>query len=100
MVLDKKSKNTQITTLDVDGEKISNHEAIAEHMNIYFCNIGEDVSKRIPATQNPLLEGKYSVNPEGRQFHFQPVNTHQVANVLGKFKTSMGFGTDCIANLF
>ena len=33
-------------------------------------------------------------------FHFQPVNSNQVASVLGKVKTSMGFGTDCIANRF
>ena len=38
LVLNKKSKTTQIVTLDVDGKKISNHEAIAEHMNTYFCN--------------------------------------------------------------
>ena len=100
MVLNKKSKTTQITTLDVDREKISNHEAIAEHMNTYFCNIGQDLSKKIPATQNPLLKGEYPVNPEGTKFHFQPVNSNQVASVLGKFKTSMGFGTDCIANHF
>ena len=60
LVLNKKSKATQITTLDVDGEQISNYEAIAEHMNKYFCNIGEDLSKKIPATRNPLLEGKHS----------------------------------------
>ena len=36
LVLNKEPKTTQITTLDVDGEKISNHEAIAEHMNTYF----------------------------------------------------------------
>ena len=100
LVLNTKSKTTQIATLDVDGKKISNHEAIAEHMNTYFCNIGQDLSKKIPATPNPLLEGKYSVNPEGTTFHFQPVNSNQVACVLGKFKTSMGFGTDCIANHF
>ena len=100
LVLNKKSKTTQITSLDVDGENISKHEAIAEHMNTYFCNIGQDLSDKIPSTQNPLLEGKYSINPEATRFHFQPVNSHQLASVLGKFKTSMGFGTDCIANHF
>ena len=69
-------------------------------MNTYFRNISQDLSKKIPATQNPLLEGKYSVNPEGTTFRFQQVNSNQVASVLGKFKTSMGFGTDCIANHF
>ena len=69
-------------------------------MNTYFCNIGQNLSKKIPATQNPLLEGKYSVNPEGTRFHFQPINSNHVASVLGKFKTSMGFGTDCMANHF
>ena len=99
LVLNKKSKTTQITTLDVDGEKISNHEAIAEHMNTYFCNIGQDLSKKTPATLNPLLKGEYPVNPEGTRFHFQPVNSNQVASVLGKFKSSMGFGTECILNI-
>ena len=69
-------------------------------MNTYFCNICQDLSKKILATQNPLLVGKYSVNPEGTRSLFQPVNSNQVASVLGKFKTSMGFGTDCIANHF
>ena len=69
-------------------------------MNTYFGNIGQNLSKKIPATQNPLLEGKYSVNPEGTRFHFQLVNSNHVTSVLGKFKTSMGFGTDCIGNHF
>ena len=64
-------------------------------MSTYFCNDGQDLSKKIP-----LHEGKYSINPEGTQFHFQPVNLNQVVNALGKFKTSTGFGTDCIASQF
>ena len=69
-------------------------------MNTHLCNIGQDLSKKIPATQNPLLEGKYSVNPEGTRFRFQPVNSNHITSVFGKFKTSMVFGTDCIANHF
>ena len=69
-------------------------------MNTYLCNIGQDLSKKIPATQNPLLKGEYSVNPEGARFHLQPVNLNQVASVLVKFKASMGFGNDCVANHF
>ena len=50
-------------------------------MNTYFCAICQGPSKKIPVTKNPLLEGKYSVNPEGTKFYFQ-------------------FDTDCIANYF
>ena len=62
MVLNKKSKTTQVATLEVDGSLISDNDSIAESMNNFFCSIGNTLSGEIPETANPLLENEYMVN--------------------------------------
>ncbi len=99
-VINKKSKTTNISTLNIDGNEVSSSTGIAESMNNFFCNIGNDLSSKIPHKENPLLENEYQINEEKSEFHFQPISIRQVEQVLGKFKSSMGFGTDGIANFF
>ena len=67
---------------------------------IFFCNIGKNLSDKLPQTENPLLETRFSVNEHSLRFEFQTVNIAQVEKVFGKFKTSLGFGTDGIATPF
>ena len=100
MVLNKKSKTTQIPALDVDGKQICDNKSIAESMNNFFCNIGKTLSDKIPEVQNPLLENEYSVNPDNLRFEFEAINVSQLERVFGKFKTSKGSGADGIANQF
>ena len=100
LVLNKKSKTTQIASLDVDGKQVCDNKAIAESMNDFFCNIGKNLSDKLPQTENPLLESRFSVNEHNLRFEFQAVNIAQVEKVFGKFKKSLGFGTDGIANHF
>ena len=100
LVLNKKSKTTQITSLDVDGKQVCDNKAIAESMNDFFCNIGKNLSDKLPQTENPLLESRFFVNEHNLRFEFQTVNIAQVEKVFGKFKNSLGFGTDGIANHF
>ena len=69
-------------------------------MNDFFCNIGKNFSDKLPQTENPLLESRFSVNKHNLRFEFQAVNIAQVEKVFGKFKKSLGFGTDGIANHF
>ena len=69
-------------------------------MNDFFCNIGKNLSDKLPQTENPLLESRFSVNEHNLRFEFQAVNIAQVEKVFGKFKKSLGFGTDGIANHF
>ena len=127
LVLNKKSKTTQIASLDVDGKQVCDFvklshkqvcsrkpdgkmerwkaglqvprwkaglqvcQAIAESMNDFFCNIGKNLSDKLPQTENPLLEGRFSVNEHNLRFEFQAVNIAQVEKVFGKFKKSLGF---------
>ena len=100
MVLNKKSKTTQIAGLQVDGREICDSESMAESMNEFFCSIGNTLSDKIPKTSNPLLENEYSVNPQNLRFEFEAINVSQLERVFGKFKTSKGSGADGIANYF
>ena len=47
-ILNKKSKTTNITTLNIDDKHISNTAGIAEAMNNCFCTIGATLSEKIP----------------------------------------------------
>ena len=67
---------------------------------IFFCNIGKNLSDKLPQTENRLPESRFSVNEHTLWFEFQAVNSAQVAKVFGKFKKSLGVGTDGIANHF
>ena len=99
-VLNKKSKTTHVSSLNVDGKTILDDATIAESMNDFFCDIGKVLSDKMPATSNPLLTHEYSVNKVNSKFQFTPVDTRQVGKVFGKFKSSMGSGPDGIANFF
>ena len=99
-VLNKKSKTTHITSLDVEGKTVSGDTAIAESMNNFFCEIGKTLSDKIPQSSNPLLDNDYEVNPKSVQFHFEPITVPQIEKVLGKFDTSKGSGPDGLANFF
>ena len=99
-VLNKKSKTTHITSLEVEGKKVSGDKAIAESMNNFFCEIGKTLSDKIPQSSNPLLDNDYEVNPKSVQFHFEPITVPQIEKVLGQFDTSKGSGPDGLANFF
>ena len=80
------AKTTQITSFGVDGKQVCDNKAIAESMNDFFCNIGKNLSDKLPQTENPLLESRFSVNEHTLRFEFQTVNIPKVEKVFGNFK--------------
>ena len=99
-VLNKKSKTTNIASLNIEGKHISSNADIAESINNFFCTIGETLSDKILSARNPLLENDYVINPEKTRFQFHVIDTLQLDKVFSKFKTSKGCGTDGIASCF
>ena len=77
-VLNKKSKTTNISSLNIEGKNISTNADIAESINNFSCTIGETLSDKIPAARNPRLENDYEVNPEKNKFQFHVINTLQL----------------------
>ena len=47
-LVNKRSKTTNITALEVDGQTIDDSVGMANSMNDFFCNVGDQLSKDIP----------------------------------------------------
>ena len=89
-VLNKKSKTTNIASLNIDGKHISTNAEIAESMNNFFCTIGETLSDKIAQTRNPLLANDYEVNPHKTKFMFHVIDKLQLGKVFGKIENLKG----------
>ena len=99
-VLIGKSKTTNITSLDIEGKRICDNKNIAESLNQFFCNIGINLSKDIPNTENTLLQDQFPINIDKASFNFRTIRAGHIEQALGKRKTSAGFGADGIASQF
>ena len=99
-LINKRSKTTNILSIKEDEKVISNPQDLAETMNHFFCNIGKDLSAKIPATKNPLLNGDFGDKIVSSSFSFSPLNKEKVLKAFSKVKTSNGFGTDMISSFF
>ena len=69
-------------------------------MNSFFCNVGDQLSNKIPNAKNSLLEGSINVNPGNLSFLFSPIIPQQVIKAMNKFKTASNFGLDLISSYF
>ena len=69
-------------------------------MNQFFCNVGDELSKDVPDTENSLLMGKHTINPSNATFIFAPVVSEHLALAMNKIKTSHGSGLDEISSFF
>ena len=96
--VNKRSKTTNISSLTVDGNSVTDPVGIANSMNQFFCNVGDELSKDIPDAENSLLLGEHTINPSSATFIFAPVVSEQVALAMNKIKTSHGFGLDEISS--
>ena len=99
LLLNKRSKTTNISCLDVEGRNVTDNNEIAQSMNDFFCSVGKKLSDEIPQQPNPLLSNEYNINEEGTSFQFKTVRSVSVEKALKKMKTSFGFGSDGIASL-
>ena len=69
-------------------------------MNQFFCSIGTALAEEIEDSPNPLLLGKYHLNPKSSSFKFSPLLVRDVREAINKVKTSKGYGTDGILSYF
>ena len=99
-LVNKRSKTTNITALEVDGQTIDDPVGMANSMNHFFSNIGVKLCNDIPDTHNNLLNGDYDVNPTKATFLFIPIESEQVITAVRKFKTSQGHGLNEISTFF
>ena len=77
---------------------ITKPDLIAESMNKYFCNVGEQLSKKIPKKINSFISRQIPA-PKSK-FGFSPVNAEDRIKAMSKLKSSQGFGMDNISSFF
>ena len=96
-LINKRSKTTNITSLRVDEETITKPDLIAESMNKCFCNVGDQLCKKIPKKINSFIS---SQTAHKSKFSFSPVNAEDLIKAMSKLKSSQGFGMDNISSFF
>ena len=99
-VINKRSKSTKIDIWKESGSDIDNKQDIANTMNAYFCSVGMDLASKIETIPNPIVTGKYNLNPHNKQFIFRPLGVHDIREAMVKIKTSKSFGSDKISSYF
>ena len=99
-MLNKRSKTTNVSCLDVEGRNVTDNNEIAQSMNDFFSSIAKKLSEDIPQQPNPLLSNEYNINEERTSFQFKTVCSVSVGKALQKMKTSFGFVSDGIASHF
>ena len=61
LLLNKRSKTTNVSCLDVEGRIVTDNNEIAQSMNDFFCSVGKKLSDDIPQQPSPLLSSEYNI---------------------------------------
>ena len=72
-LVNKRSKTTNVSSLQEDNNILTSSDEIAESMNQYFCSIGQKLSEKIPHAENPLLHGDFFLNKNSTRFQFRAI---------------------------
>ena len=99
-LLNKRSKSTDINSLNVGNIEIVDKRVISNSMNSYFCSVGEELANKIEDCAKPLLTGMYTMNKCSTKFHFNNIQDQHIRDAMAKVKTSKGFGNDKISSYF
>ena len=99
-LLKKRSKSTNINSLNVGNIDIVDKREISNTMNSYFCSVGDELANKIEDCANPMLTGIYAINKCSTKFHFNIIQDQHIRDAMAKIKTSKGFGNDNISGYF
>ena len=80
------SKNNSIDKLVIDGVTIQNDKDIANALNNYFFNIGNELSKQVPDVNTTFKD--YMPDPIEKSVNLKPTNEAELGKEIGKLKTN------------
>ena len=94
----KKSKSTKINPLKVPGKDISDHTAIANELNSYFCATAERVQNEDPSLKDkentPSFEAFIEKIPKSaKNFQFKPILPNELMRAIQKQKKTAAWET-------
>ena len=82
----KGSKSNSIDKLVIDGVTIQNDKDIANALNNYFSNIGNELSKQVPDVSTTFKD--YMPDPIEKSVYLKPTNEAELGKEIGKLKTN------------
>ena len=69
-------------------------------MNQFFCSNGTTLADEVEDYPNPLLSGKYHLNPKRSGFKFNPLLVQNLREAINKVETLKDYGADGISSYF
>ena len=76
--------------------KLSDNKSISEEFNLYFANVGPELSKKIKYNGHRNMES-YMNSQIDTRFEFTPVNNSEVLEIIGSLKPKDSSGYDNVS---
>ena len=93
-IKNKKSKNTNNITLNLNGNNITDHENIANIFNNFFTSIADNIRKSIPQAFTDFK--KYLKNPLPNSFFFRPITLGEMIKTINSINSNKASGPNSI----
>ena len=91
-------KSSVIKALTVDGKKIDNPTAVANHLGNYFASVGANYAKKIPTPKKPVNEYIDKISETVNSMYFPPTDQNEIKRVISKLPNKGSSGYDSICN--
>ena len=86
------------TEFIINNKSITDHKEIANQFNIFFSNIGSNLSASIELDDNTLAFTDYLDDPTERRFNFSKVTENEIVVIINNLKSKNSSGKDGISN--
>ena len=81
-----------------NNKSITDHKEIANQFNIFFLNIGTNLSASIELDDNTLAFTDYLDDPTEHRFNFSKVTDNEIVVIINNLKSKNSSGKDEISN--
>ena len=82
----------------INNRSIADHKEIADQFNIFFSNIGSNLSHSIEIVDNTLDFTDYLNNPTEHRFNFNVITESETLSIINKLRSKNSSGKDEISN--
>ena len=86
------------TEFIINNKAITDHKEIANQFNIFFSNIGSNLSASIELDANTLAFTDYFDDPTEHRFNFSKVTENEMVVIINNLKSKNSSGKDGTSN--
>ena len=82
----------------INGRDVTHPQDIADHFNIFFSNIGTNLSANIDINDETIAFSDYLDTPTGQCFNFNEITEDETMSIINQLKNKNSSGIDEISN--